>query len=91
MAKTAKKTARRSGSKKAAKNARRPATKFADNAKIKVTYNAKEIPAREGTGRYQRLQLLLKHNGKTVEQFVEHDGRVATLSRAVANGWAKVG
>lgn len=91
MAKTAKKTTRRAGSTKSAKNARKAATKFADNAKIKANFTAKEIPAREGSGRFERLMLVLKHNGKTVESFVEHGGRIATLSRAQANGWAKVG
>ena len=92
MAKTSKKTARRTaGSKTSAKNARKPATKFAETAKIKTTFTAKEIPAREGTGRYERLQLVLKHNGKTVGSFVEHGGLQATLGRAAKEGWVKVG
>jgi len=92
MATKAKKTsARRAGSKKAVKNARKPAAKFADTAKIKANFTAKEIPAREGTGRYERLQLVLKHNGKTVGAFVEHGGQQATLGRAVAEKWVKVG
>jgi hypothetical protein len=88
MAKT---STRKTSSKKSAKNARKPAAKFADTAKIKTTFTGKEIPAREGTGRYERLQLVLKHNGKTVGSFVEHGGRLATLSRAKAQGWVKVG
>lgn len=91
MANTAKKTARKSTSKKAAANARRPAPQYKDGAKIKVTFPDGEVPAREGTGRYERLMLVKKHNGKTVESFVEHGGRVATLSRAEQNGWVKVG
>jgi hypothetical protein len=92
MPKTAKKTNRRpAASKKSAKNARRPATKFAENAKIKTNFTAKEIPAREGTGRFERLQLVLKHNGKTVASFIEHGGQQATLGRAVAEKWVKVG
>jgi hypothetical protein len=90
MAKNAKKTARKTASKKSAKNARSPATKFAETAKIKANFTAKEIPAREGTGRFERLQLVLKHNGKTVGSFVEHGGLQATLGRAVKDGWVKV-
>ena len=88
--KTTKTSARKSTSKKAAKNARRPATKFADTAKIKVTFPDGEVPAREGTGRYERLMLVKKHNGKTVGSFVEHGGLQATLGRAVKEGWVKV-
>jgi hypothetical protein len=69
MAKTAKKTARKSVSKASAKNARRPAPTYKEGAKIKATFTAKEIPAREGTGRFQRLQLMLKHNGQTGESW----------------------
>jgi hypothetical protein len=87
MAKTSKKTARKTVAKKSTANAR---TKFADSAKITVKFPDNVIPAREETGRYERLALLKKHNGKTVASFVEHDGRLATLSRAVANGWASV-
>jgi hypothetical protein len=95
MAKTAKKSARKATSKKAAKNARTPnaVTRFPDDAKIKANFTKATLPeiAREGTGRFKRLQLVLQHNGRTVGSFVEHKGLRATLSRAVENGWVKVG
>jgi hypothetical protein len=40
-------------------------------------------PRKPGTGKYERMALLLKHNGKTVEEFVEAEGNLETLKNAI--------
>lgn len=99
---TAKKTAKKATAKKAAKGAKKGATKkAAANARTPVarskfkpeaTINVKikENPAREGSGRHDRIQNLMKHNGKTVEQFLKSGGKSGTLNYSVEQGWITV-
>lgn len=74
MAKKSKTTARR--------------TVVADNARIRVL--VKENPTRKGTGRFDNVKRIMAHNGKTVAEFVKHGGKVASLTFAAQQGWAKV-
>ena len=74
-------------------SARRTAKKatrmsFADNARIRVL--VEENPAREGTGRFDRVKRIMRHNGKTVAEFVKHGGKLASLSFSVKKNWIKV-
>lgn len=85
-AKTAKK-----GAKSAAGNARTPIgrSKFTDEQKITVKF--KELPAREGSGAYDRLKNLQKFDGKTVGAFLKSElGRSSTLANCVRAGWITV-
>lgn len=47
--------------------------------------------AREGSGRYERVELVRKANGKTVKTFLASGGAATTLKRCVDEKWAKVG
>jgi len=87
--KTAGKATKKSA-KTAASNARTPvrAGKFAPDATIHV--KLKENPARAGTGRFDRVANLMKHDGKTVEQFLKSGGARGTLNFSVAQGWITV-
>jgi hypothetical protein len=40
-------------------------------------------PRKPGTGKYERMALLLKHNGKTVAEFAEVGGNLETLRNAI--------
>ena len=86
VAKKAKKTAKKA-TKKAA--ARKP-NGFADDAKI--TWNAaKKNPAREGSGRYDRIEQVRKASGKTVKTFYAGKGNPTTLKNCVAAKLCTVG
>jgi outer membrane biosynthesis protein TonB len=94
-AKTAKKTAKKGatakGAKSAAGNARTPVgrSKFTDEQKITIKF--KELPAREGSGAYDRLKNLQKFDGKTVGAFLKSElGRSSTLANCVREGWITV-
>ena len=87
VAKKAKKTAKKA-TKKAA-SARKP-NGFADDAKI--TWNAaKKNPAREGSGRYDRIEQVRKASGKTVKTFYAGKGNPTTLKNCVAAKLCTVG
>ena len=82
MTKAKKTSARRAAPAKRARSA------FAENARIKVLVD--QNPTRKGTGRFERVARILKHNGKTVADFVKHGGKIASLSFAVEHDWIKV-
>lgn len=81
--KTTKTSARRTVAKKASTR-----MSFADNARIRVLVD--ENPAREGTGRFDRVKRIMRHDGKTVAEFVKHGGKLASLSFSVKKNWIKV-
>lgn len=81
----AKKAATKKAAKKAGGGGRR--TAFADDAKI--TRTGKDNPAREGSGRYKRIQNVLSHNGKTVKTY-RATGKGGTLGWCVKAGLVKV-
>lgn len=85
-AKTAKK-----GGKAAADNARTAVgrSKFTDDQKITVKF--KDVPAREGSGAYDRLMNLKKFDGKTVGAFLKSElGKSSTLANCARQGWITV-
>lgn len=91
-AKTAKKTATKKTAKKPAKKAKgtgAPRSKYEGTAKI--TWIGKENPYREGSGRHERVELLRKSSGKTVETYLKNGGRGSTLSHSVGAKLVKVG
>ena len=49
-----------------------------------------ENPCRPGSGRYERVELLRKHNGKTVKKFLDAGGTSATLANNVNEGLIKI-
>jgi hypothetical protein len=61
---------------------------FADDAVITVV--AAENPRREGTAPHDRFKVVMKHNGKTVGQFLKAGGETRALRRAVSEKLAKV-
>lgn len=61
---------------------------FSDDAKI--TWLGKDNPAREKSGRHERIELVRKANGKSVKTFRAGKGRGSTLSWCVKQGLAKV-
>jgi hypothetical protein len=86
MAKTSKKTAKKS---KTAKTTAKRAPRFSPTAKITVL--AKENPRRAGSGQAARFDVLRKYSGKTVEAYLAAKGAHVTCLRfAVANGEARV-
>jgi hypothetical protein len=89
-AKKAKKAPAKKAAKKASDNARTPVgrSKFKPEATINV--KLKENPTKAGTGRFDRVANLMKHNGKTVEQFLKSGGKTGTLSYSVAQGWITI-
>ena len=84
MAKTSKKTTAR----RSVKKGRAQGVRYADNARIQVLI--KENPAREDTLRHERIALMMKHKGKTVGEFVKHDGLTSSLHFAEKQGWIKI-
>jgi hypothetical protein len=92
-AKPAKKVAKAAKKGKANANARTAVgtSRYADEQTIKIT--AKENPAREGTGAFDRIKNLFSYNGKTVgawrkSKLAQETG--STLATAVRQGWATV-
>lgn len=74
-----------------AKNSKKTSTRrtvVSESARIRVL--AKENPCRKGTGRFDNVARIIKHNGKTVAEFVKHGGKVASLTFAAQQGWAKI-
>lgn len=67
---------------------RGPRTKFEPTAKI--SWTAKENPYRAGSGKFERVELLRKSNGKTVDTYLKNGGRGSTLNHCVKNKLAKV-
>ena len=49
-----------------------------------------ENPARPGTGRHERVALLMKHDGKTVKKFLDAGGRTSTLTHNEEAGNIKI-
>lgn len=100
---TAKKTTAAKPAKKAAKAAKKGkaasanartgvgTTRFSDDQVIKVT--AKENPAREGTGAFDRIKNLFSYNGKTVGAWKKSKLALetgSTLATAARQGWVTV-
>lgn len=89
--KVAKKAAKKAPAKKAAAKKNGSAAKktggtrvkFDDGAKI-TWATGKENPAREGTGRFDRIEVVRKSNGKTVKTFLAGKGNPVTLKNCVA-------
>jgi hypothetical protein len=82
-AKKAGATKKKNGS--ATKTAR---TKFPEDANI--TWTGKENPAREGKGRFDRIEAVRKASGKTVKTFLASGGNPTTLKNCVAAKLATV-
>lgn len=89
-AKVAKKVAKKKAAKKAASsNARVGVSRFTGDEKI--TLKIKENPAREGSGKFDRMANLMKHGGKTVKTFLASKlGRSSTLHNAVKAGYISI-
>jgi len=87
---TKKKVAKKTPAKKAAKKGAVGVSRFSDDAKI--TWMGKDNPAREGTSRFDKIETVRKHNGKTVKTYkAARDGKGGgTLSLCVKMGLAKV-
>jgi hypothetical protein len=47
-------------------------------------------PAHEGSGRWKRIELLRKYDGKTIAAFEKADGNLTTLRNAMKRGDAKL-
>lgn len=84
-----KKTAKGSA-KKASANARTPVASAKFRGDAVITVKLKENPARAGTGRHERVANLMKHNGKTVDQFLKSGGKRGTLNFSAAEGWITI-
>lgn len=82
--------AKKAAAAKPAKKASAPVARasFSDDAKI--TWLGKDNPAREKSGRHERIELVRKANGKSVKTFRAGKGRGSTLSWCVKQGLAKV-
>jgi hypothetical protein len=83
----------KAGKKASAANARTPTgPRFTGDEKITVSSAVlKENPARKGTGKFDRMANLIKHNGKTVAAFLKSSlGKSGTLRNAAAKGWITV-
>jgi hypothetical protein len=90
-AKSAKGVAKKAAKKGAADNARTPVARSKHSPEAKITVKLTENPTREGSGRYDRVQNLIKHNGKTVAQFLKSDlGKSGTLNYALEQGWITI-
>ena len=89
--KTAKKTAKTAKTKtaKKAKGTGTPRSKY--DPASKISWIGKENPYREGSGRFERVELLRKSNGKTVDTYLKNGGRGSTLSHCVGAKLVKVG
>lgn len=88
--KVAKKVAKKAAAKKAASsNARVGVSRFTGDEKI--TLKIKDNPAREGSGKFERMANLMKHSGKTVKTFLASKlGRSSTLHNAAKAGYITV-
>lgn len=88
----AKKAVAKKGAKAATANARTPVerkSKWSDKAKIKVL--VKDNPCRKGTGRFDRVANLMKHDGKLVSEFLtKGKGKPGTLAYSAEQEWVKV-
>lgn len=80
----AKKAAKKAGGKAAAAKGSNGGggTRFAEDATIKWGAGKKN-PAREGAGRYDRIEQVMKASGKTVKAFVASGGNPTTLRNCV--------
>jgi hypothetical protein len=86
MAKSTKSKARtavkgKTAAKKANETGGRTRTKLPPDAKI--VWIGKENPAREGSGRHARIELVRRGHGQTVKTFLAKGGRGATLANCV--------
>ncbi len=94
VAKKAAKKSTKKGKKSAAAKkgngvARAARPKFDESAKI--AWTGKDNPAREGKGRFDRIEAVRKANGKTVKTFLAGGGNATTLKNCVAAKLATVG
>lgn len=55
----------------------------ASNAKGVIMALVPRNPRKPGTGKFERMALLLKHNGKTVDDFAKAGGNLETLRNAI--------
>lgn len=81
VAKKAVKTAAKKAAAPAKENARKPVQKFDPAAKI--SWIAEKNPCREGSGRYDRYEILRKANGKTVKWALDQGLPQATIIHAI--------
>jgi hypothetical protein len=88
VAKKAKKVAAKKTAKKAASGERAARTSY-DMSKT-FTWTGGENPRRKGSAAYDRLEMLRRNSGKTLEKIVSLGGRVATVSNAVKMKVGKV-
>jgi membrane protein involved in colicin uptake len=88
VAKKAKKAAAKKTAKKAAGGERAARTTY-DMSKT-FTWTGGENPRRKGSAAYDRLEMLRRNSGKTLEKIVSLGGRVATVSNAVKMKVGKV-
>jgi hypothetical protein len=97
--KTAKKAAKKAAKKVAKKAAPKKAKKAAGERAARTSYdltktftwaNGKDNPRRKGSAAYDRLEMLRRNSGKTLEKIVSLGGRLATVSNAVKMGLGKV-
>jgi hypothetical protein len=58
--------------------------------KARIVVLVKENPARVGSGRFDRMERLLKFAGKPVSAFIEAGGQAKTVLFSVAKKWIKV-
>lgn len=87
----AKKVAKKASKKASSSNARTAAgggTRYTGEETIHV--KIKTNPAREGSGRFERVARIIKYNGKKVKDFVKAGGVTASLHFAVGQGWITV-
>lgn len=90
--KAAAKTAKSAKSAKAPakKSAGRPASSRTYKEDAKITVKVDENPCRAGTGRFERVANILKHDGKTVGAYLKSGGKAGSLRYSEEQGWIKV-
>jgi hypothetical protein len=89
-AKAAPKTAKAAAKPAKAKSEASPRTRSDLPADSVIKWAGGENPAREGTGRHARWEILRKAAGKTVGQFLAAGGNGQTLRNAIKDGSASI-
>jgi len=85
----AKKAAKKAAKKGSTANARTAVARFTGDEII--TVKVKENPAREGSGKFDRMKNLMKFGGKKVGAFLKTElGRSSTLHNAVKAGYISI-
>jgi len=86
-----KKASKKVATKKAATKANGAAPHMKFDEKAKIAWIAEGNPFREGSGRAERVNMLIAAKDKTVGHYLENRGRKGTLAYCVKNKMAKVG